>query len=577
MNVYKNLSAAFAVGLSFVAYAHSPNDHSLDIYPGLQDYDQIFSLQGFEPDTVLGEIKNKNYEEELLAPWNETWLNQVLTNIPAPKDSSKIQLLIKDVFTTYQKELAGSTNDVSSSQAFIANRPQNLFHALDNDEPNLIIHLLDNILTIARLDRYFLSGTKITREKQLQFARKILSLDTFSTFSHDARAITVTDAHASFLPSKEAITNDLAGTANTGSDQKTSSSFIPANTPLYVLGQLNDDEKMTPEDSSWLIVWRPEFGIKFVRSEHVALLSAEDIEIYKTAAKDSVELVASTRLSATYFTDRRRFLRPGTPILRNNDQFLTAISLYDNQLPTTPHGLKLYHAYLTNTHLAVKDSEQELADHIRPVSHPFTVAEYQRQLHLNTFDNPWYVRPNENKPFAWGEAPVGPDNYNGQDVSNFIRKVLLQFGINLPRYSGDQIIEGLTTNPVYGTLDGFTKFVTGSTLIEDKLNDFHQALVDHCNPGYFTSFGAGSHAACLGSITWEQLNTLDSKAAQDAIEHGNMTTDDRIPLLALSPVGLKASSGWYITGKTAVYPVFKSEPHNAWVSRANLFIYSYFK
>ncbi len=65
-------------------------------------------------------------------------------------------------------------------------------------------------------------------------------------------------------------------------------------------------------------------------------------------------------------------------------------------------------------------------------------------------------------------------------------------------------------------------------------------------------------------------------AADDAIQSGGMEEYDKVPLLAFSPVGLKNGSVWHITGKTAVYPVFKAGPYKTWVSRPNLFIYSYF-
>ncbi len=90
------------------------------------------------------------------------------------------------------------------------------------------------------------------------------------------------------------------------------------------------------------------------------------------------------------------------------------------------------------------------------------------------------------------------------------------------------------------------------------------------------SFGTGSQAACLGSMTVEELQNLDARAATDARRSG-IKDDEEVPLIALSPVGLNASGTWYITGLSGIYPVFKSAPYNAWITRNQLFIFSYFK
>ena len=555
MKFSKYLLSICLLGLSLSVKAYSPSDQSLAIYQGLQDYDRIFNILGYEDDTVLGTIKNTNYLEKLLAPWQEASVNNYLSGVTVsiPED---IKALIA--------ELLNINNDLE------------LGSYLKASLGSLKSSIITEILSTARTDRYFMSGHRVTKSDQLRMIELVIRAGFAESFMPEARGITVSDAHASFLPSDEAITNNLYEAANSASDQKTSSTIIPANTPVFIISQLYDQSGLSPEDSSWLLIWRPEFGIKFVRSNHIGL-PEESHAIYESAARNSVSLASSDRITTT--SKNHQSLRIGTPIPRQtNSDYLLAVSILHSLASITPVlNLQLYRAHITPSFLSVRDSGQELKNHLSTVAEPFTVVGYRRQLHQTTFVNPHYSKPNINRSFAWGEGILGHDNYTGQDVSTFIRKLLLPFGLSLPRHSWAQVHEGIHTNLIVGSIEQYDNPKKTIDDPEQLLSEHHQLLTDECTLGRFTSFAPGSHAACLGSVTIDQLRELDPLAADEALNTGGMSPGDRVPLLSFSPIGMKDGDQWHITGKTAIYPVFKAGPYKSWVAKPNLFIYSYFE
>ncbi len=101
-------------------------------------------------------------------------------------------------------------------------------------------HIITEIINTASTERYFMSGAKITEEDQKRIIELVIDAAVTGSFLPEARGITLSEAHASFLPSDEAITNNLAEGANSASDQKTSSTLVPANTPVFIVSQILD-------------------------------------------------------------------------------------------------------------------------------------------------------------------------------------------------------------------------------------------------------------------------------------------------------------------------------------------------
>ncbi len=526
------------------ASAYPPADKQATFYEGLQNYQKVFEYTA--PDTdesmVLGEIKHQNLVRKTLAPWYEGSVNAAIAQ--------------------YRKE--ASTVTRNSLKSFLREQLKKPSATVDL----LQVRAYEVVASAAKTSRYYASGRAVSQKDIDQYTLLILKHELFGRFEESGKAITVSDAHAQFVPSDEAITNDLAGKANTASDQKTSSMIIPANSPVYVLGQMEDVPEYSPETDSWLLIWRPECGIKFVRSSHVALLDAKETASYQSMAEKSLYMATSDRVKVRQAFRQPVDLMRTTLLVSDEQNYYMAVADEDSfeEAPAATNKPRLLKGNLVQVTPKVKDRGELLINHLQKTPVTFTFNNYLAQLHRTTFSTPLRARKHVNIPFGWGDAVIGADNFHGQDVSNFVRKVMLPFGLSLPRHSKDQIDEGLETQRIYDSTS------TG----ESDSDSLYAALVKHCMPGRFVSFGPGSQAACLGSLTVEELQSLDPKAAEDAKRSG-IEYDEEVPLIAMSPVGLNASGTWYITGLTGIYPVFKSAPYNAWITRSQLFIFSYFK
>ena len=388
-------------------------------------------------------------------------------------------------------------------------------------------------------------------------------------FHVEARGITLDDTDALFVPSDTFLTKHLAGTANTASDQKSSSTRIPANTPVYIFGQLRDlSEAISADEDSWLFIWRPEFGVKFVRSRHIGRLSQEDTSTFIRLINEKPEIVRTGRVQRHFPLHNYAMLMPGTMPLHNGDHYLmTQRDNSDGELvQIQSQTWMLYSAALTETTLKSKDSKVALDYHLKQPPMVPTIKNYLAELHNAIFFYPDYAGPNYHRPFAWGEGTTGIDEQHGQDISNFLYKLMLGFGLRLPRFSFDQIEKGLKINTI---------LIDPST---DKKAHYDD-LVEHCTLGRVASFVATGHMVCVGSISMNQLQSLDPQAAADALNSG-MKEGDLIPLVASSPVGFKdpETGDWSIVPKAAIFPIFKTGPFSSWISRNyKMRIFSFFE
>ena len=521
--------------------AYYPADQQASFYEGLQDYERIFEI--LEPDLTqeIATNANPNYLRRLLAPWDKDTVNLALNQFHKDVSPEKRALL----------------------RPFLDSDPIKSNTLINNMHP-VTWEILMTAAKVALKGRYFASGLALNETHQKNYGQLLLQSSHLKHFNPSARAITLSDAPIQFVPSDEFITNNLYEGGNSASDQKNSEMILPINTPVFVLGQYFDQALRSPETDSWLAIWRPEFHIRFVRSSHIALMSNSEVSKYEDMASNNLYMTVTGRVRVSQGLYAHKPLIANTPILKAGSGYYLAST--DETLKNQKSRFKLFNATLVKSSPKVIDANNQLEDHLREVPLAFTVWEYLNQLHRTTFHNPRGTRNNLNVSFGWGEAIIGPDNFYGQDVSSFIRKLLLPFGISLTRDSREQLEEGLSHFPIY---DSTTENISD----QDSL---YQALVDFCKLGRFVSFGPGSIAACLGSVSLEELHTLDPKAALEAKQIGGIKENDKVPLLAMSPIGFKDQDGWHITPKTGVYPVFKKSYYNAWVTRGKLFIFSYF-
>nr|MDT0251947.1 hypothetical protein [Endozoicomonas sp.] len=531
--------SGFLSGLATLALAISDPDKQGKVYKGLQDVHAIATSQGMDPEStgVRWTIGNPNLIEWLLAPWNPERVNKDL-----------------DGYKSQYGSIAATARHVAASAMTNNNISENNFDA---------------------------SGHQLTDDEIEALLALIEQTDYLDAYQPDARAITLSDADALFVPSDTFITKNLTKTANVASDQKSSSTLISANTPVLVLGQFNPIPNLNPAEDSWLAVWRPEFGLKFAKSRHIAFADQSLIDQYsQIQPEDNTSVLKMTTTSRVREGASRLSL--GTPILADGDLFMMARSvLKKNGDPQSGIFLKLNNAQLETVRLNVADPRGVLGKQVQTVPLPLNNKNLLDQISNNILKYPAaYVPPshNENRFFAWGEGTVGPDGERGQDISTMILKSVRPFGKWLPRHSQDQVDEGVSVRPIATTNEG-------------TLEENYQAMTEYCQLGNFVSWGRGNNMACLGSISLQALALLDPQAAMDATEWGGMTEDDRIPLLALTPTGLTtiedpaedsteetaAAPQWFITAKSAVYPVFKKGYLDSFIRNGrSLTFFSYF-
>ncbi|KEQ12526.1 hypothetical protein GZ77_18600 [Endozoicomonas montiporae] len=504
-------------------YAYSPNDQQGTIYAGLQNLNELADILMLERKQELGTIGKNNLIESLLSPWDESKINELILN------SGDIKTAAKDV-----------------------------------------------VSGIFRNPLYDLSGLLSHKEA---FLNLIENSSFLSAYVPAARGITLDDTDALFVPSRTLLTKNLNGTANTATDQKSSSTLIPANTPVFILGQLRDRPSMvSAERDSWLLIWRKEFGLKFVRSGHIGRLSEQDIEKYKQLVTRNPEIVRTERVEREFKLDNFDMLMPGTMPLYSPDEgyFLAKRNGRKGELVQIESNTWfIYRATLDHATLRSIDEGKSLTTHIKHPPMKPTVRNYLDDLHNVMFHYPIYVEPrlNEHRSFSWGEGITGIDNLHGVDTSNFVYKLVLGFGLRLPRHSADQIAEGMKINKIYVDRSKDTE-------------SHYQTLVEHCTLGRMAAFANTGHLVCIGSVSMAQLSYLDKDAGTAALNNG-IKEGDLIPLVATSPVGFswhkevdgKTVPSWTITPKAAVFPIFKKGPYSSWVSRKNydLTIFSFFE
>ncbi|MET4696402.1 hypothetical protein [Endozoicomonas lisbonensis] len=534
MKLRQLLSGLAASALSVNLCAYSPSDQPGVIYKGLQNLDEIANTLSFDRQQSLGTIGKNNVVSSFLSPWDKDRVTEVINSTGDLKQAAK-------------KVIAG---------------------------------------TFKPAPLYDLSGF----DANIETFMNIVDHGSFlKTYTPEARGITLDDTDALSVPTDTPLTKDLAGTANTATDQKSSSTRIPANTPVYILGQLFDlNDTISPEEDSWFLIWREEFGLKFVRSRHIGRLSSSSVESFREAINKTPKMVRTPRVERTFVYNNYKMLMPGTMpvILGAEEGVLKSVAeggeglrsgaiLMANRSGTkvvsidlTGRPWAIYEAKLVSAQLNPKDPDQKLPDHLKSVPVTSTVQNYLEELHNVIFHYPGYAgfERNYHRSFAWGEGITGIDEQRGQDISNFVYKLMLGFGHRLPRYSGDQIREGLAIN----------------TIVVDKSTDkesYHKTLVKHCTLGRIASFASNGHIVCIGSVSIEQLGVLDPAAAADALNNG-MSFGDLVPLVATSPVGLRDEETgiWTIIPKAAVFPIFKTGPYSSWISRKDdLKIFSFFK
>ena len=512
---YRQLLGGLAItAVSFNLSAHSWNDAQGTLYRGLQNPGQLAEVMGLDRNQPLGEIGKNNLVSSLLSPWDEESVNRSIASYGDIKETARSM-----VCSTFKSLLFDASGFAVDKTPFL----------------DLIEH------------SSFLQS-----------------------YHAQARGITLDDTDALFVPSDTFLTKHLAGTANTASDQKSSSTLIPANTPVFILGQLQDlDETISMDEDSWLLVWREEFGIKFVRSRHIGRLSQEDIEMYKEMVTSKPEIVRTGRVQRHFFRHNFAMLMPGTMPLHHygSQYFLANRNASEGETVLVDgNSWKIYSAALTHAKLTPKDKVEKSGYHLKQAPITATVGSYLDELHNAMFYYPAYAGPGINRDFAWGEGVTGIDNRHGQDISNFVYKLMLGFGYRLPRHSVDQINAGIKINSIK---------VDNSQ--DEEIH--YKTMVEHCTLGRMASFTASAHMVCLGSVSMTQLETLDPRAAADALNSG-MSADDLIPLVASSPAGLRdvVTGSWSILPKAAVFPLFKTGPYSSWISRKTpLQIFSFFK
>ena len=514
---YKQLLYGLAIAAaSFSLNAHSPNDSQGDIYEGLQDLNQLAEVMGLDREQSLGIIGKNNLVSSLLSPWDAERVNKAITFYGDIK--AKARQVIKGAFSATLYDTSGFVTDV---QPFL--------------------DLVD-------------------------------SSSFLQAYHAEARGITLDDTDALFVPADSFLTKHLAGTANTASDQKSSSTRIPANTPVYILGQLIDLPNISADEDSWFLIWRPEFGLKFARSRHIGRLSTKDMDKYKHLVTSSPEIVRTARVERHFFKHNYAMLMPGTMPLRDGSQFWLANRNGSNGelVQIGSDTWTVYAAELTPATLQSKEKKKKgipLGYHLKQAPIQATVGNYLHELHNAIFYYPDYSGTNNyHRSFAWGEGTTGIDEQHGQDISNFVYKLMLGFGLRLPRFSKDQILDGMAINTIA---------VDSST----NKDSHYKTLVEHCTLGRMAAFVSAGHMVCLGSISMAQLATLDTKAYADALTHG-MAETDLIPLVASSPVGFRdtITDNWSILPKAAVFPIFKTGPYSNWISREHKFqVFSFFK
>ena len=264
-------------------------------------------------------------------------------------------------------------------------------------------------------------------------------------------------------------------------------------------------------------------------------------------------------------------LMPGTmPLYSNSEGYKLAQrkGAYGQNISVGSISWTVYDAELTRANLRSKDKTISLSRHIKRPPMSATVGNYLEELHNAIFFYPSYAgaKLNYHRSFAWGEGVTGIDEQHGQDISNFVYKLMLGFDLRLPRYSGDQIAEGLGINTI--------------AINHNKGTESHyQTLVKECTLGRIASFTGSAHMVCVGSLSMQQLESLDARAASDARNNG-MKEEDLIPLVATSPVGFRdvTTGNWTIIPKAAVFPIFKAGPYSSWIARDNDFkVFSFFK
>ncbi|MCW7555765.1 hypothetical protein NX722_24675 [Endozoicomonas gorgoniicola] len=504
-----------ASALSINLYAYSPDDQQGTLYKGLQNLNKLADTMGLDRKQSLGTVGINNLISSFLSPWNEVRINYLI------KRTGNIKQVAKDVI----------------SGAF-ANP------------------LFD------------LSGFAVQKEDFLDLVERSSFLQTYDP---KARGVTISDADALFVPTDTPLTKDLAKTANTATDQKSSSTRIPANTPVFIFGQLFDlPAKISPDEDSWFLVWREEFGLKFVRSRHIGRLSQSDIEEFERLVTSKPEIVRTGRVEREFHEDNFKMLMPGTMPLHKNDGTyqLAKRKGQDGEIVQFNNSTwTVYRAKLTPAELYAKDKVKPLDYHIKQAPMNPTIQNYLQELHNRIFRYPNYAGSERNYhwSFAWGEGEAGIDEQHGQDISNFVYKLMLGFGHRLPRYSGHQITEGLSINTI--TVD-YSK---------DK-ESHYRTLVEDCTLGRMASFARSAHMVCIGSVSMAQLRLLDSDAATDALNNG-MKEEDLVPLVATSPVGFRdvETGNWTIVPKAAIFPIFKTGPYSSWISRKEDFkVFSFF-
>ena len=547
---------SFLSGVAAFAAAYPEADKQGAVYKGLQDVHTIADMQGINPQdtTVRWEIGDNNLVEWLLAPWNEQKVNEALA--------------------AYQKEYGSITQTASK----VVN--------------GAISHNFDA------------SGHLITDDEQQQLLNLIEQTEYLQGFHPKARAITIVDTDAQFFPSDVFFTNNLAQGSNVAANQKSSSTLILRNTPVFVLGQLMtvDSAGLEPAEDSWVALWRPEFGLKFTKARHIAfvdesLVSDFPVSSQEQEADNRLRLTVTSRVRTQ---DINRQLPLGTPVYSLSGRYF--FTERSHQAPVPHHiestSLQLYSAQLSPVELSI-DPAGQLENQVKKVPLALNYQNYLNQLSNVLLKFPSeYVAPehNENRYFAFGEGTIGPDGERGMDASTFALKLIQPFGKWLPRYSVHQVEEGIKTRLI-------------STTQNASLEENYQAMLNNCEVGNFVSVGRGNNMTCLGSITLDQLGQLSDEAYADAVTTGGMTEQDRIPLLALSAVGLtniedvvinkpagtieipstgetlplyleskESMTVWYITGKAAVYPVFKSGYLSSYIRNGrSLMFYSYFR
>ena len=513
-SVFSLMLAASALSINL--YAYSPDDQQGTLYEGLQNPNKLADTLGLDRKQSLGKVAKNNLASSLLSPWDEKQINSVIEENSDIKQAAK--KMISRVFA----------NPLFDQSGFAARKED-------------FLDLVD-------------------RGSFLQ------------TYDPKARGVTISDADALFVPTDIPLTKDLAKTANTATDQKSSSTRIPANTPVYIFGQLLDlGPEINPNQDSWFLVWREEFGLKFVRSRHIGQLSQSDIEEFERLVKSKPEIVRTERVEREFREGNFKMLMPGTMPLHKNDGTYQLAKREGRGGETIPFNDKtgtVYRAKLTEATLLSKDEIVGLNYHVKQVPINPTIQNYLQELHNIIFHYPDYVDSERNyhRSFAWGEGETGIDEQHGQDISNFVYKLMLGFGHRLPRYSGHQIKEGLDINTI--TVD----------YSEDK-ESHYKTLVEHCTLGRIASFTPSAHMVCIGSVSMAQLRLLDPGAATDALNNG-MQEEDLVPLVATSPVGFKdvETGNWTIVPKAAIFPIFKTGPYSSWISRTENFkVFSFFK